>query len=1328
MAEDDKIRYRDIIEPDDSIERLINQLNEVNKSYESMVNAIRAGADRIANSLKQASGATTQGKKEIDDATVAADRLERAYKELQFAMSDTGKQVAWLKAQTSDQNRMTVEQQRYIRMVSDSYDRLKADLKENIALYKSLSAAERENSEMGGRVLDNILELKTQLKALDNQMKPRIEQLTAVQKAEQRLNFLLSEEGQRYLELQRQIREVTNGRREQKEAIDPLVAAQERLARAQSQENIELQSLKQQTNEANRLAKLQAQLANSAEGSYNALAAQYGINVIKLNAMSAEMRNNTDAGRALEETTRAIRARMTELQEATGNYTMSVGHYEKAWNGLTFSIQQVVRELPAMAVSMNTFFLAISNNIPMVTDEIRKLRRENALRVAQGDKEISVTRQIIRSLVSWQSVLVAVLSVFSMFGEEIINWIGSLFKGRDAVISLDKALKNIGETLKTSNANYGQSVVKFKQLSDEYNKLKTTAEKTDWIERNSSKFNSLNLAIDGVNTADNAFIKNTDLVIRALQARAKATAAQSLAAEKYEEALVKRHEAELEQAELDKRGPSASDEAQNWFVQANLRSAGGATGLNVAEQVSAEDFAKERIKNLNDEANAVEETANAYFKLQAAFSKEEADYLNQAGVGLGKVEKDSSSTGREPRDLTNTINRNDIRVQREYQESVTELLQDEFAKRRKAAEDEIQNENNKLNEMLRLNESYIANVDGKYKELTEEQKKQIEQQQTWIRQTVENNSRILELQLQRIQNEQQVSSVQSLRNNISPADTSSTREAVKADKPVVTTGMTITPDTVGLEASLVAERKLMEENLDLELAMVLETNRALAEANDEQARSEEEVIAEYNKKKLDLWASYDEQILEARQKNIEQQLDIVEAGSDKELELLLKQNENARALALAQNAALPASQQQSTISINASFDKAGQEIKGNFGLDRLDQQQKLNKAIFNEIERSQREISNFTLLQERERWNEQIRLAESGMLNWSRLQIEAAKATVDNINRELEKVGIGTDIKSTSPDIKGGLQGFITDIADNGLGGTLLDRLGFNEDQIEAMTEATNIIISNIQSIMEAEVEAAEQAVELAQQRVDAAQAAYEAEVEARNNGYANNVATAKKELQQEKKNQLQKQKMLEAAQRRQQALDTVMQTTSLITASALLWKSFAGTGPAAPFLAAAAIAAMWTSFAVAKVKAAQVTKASEEYGEGGLEFLEGGSHASGNDIDLGTTNHRGRRMRAEGGEALAIVNRRNTRKYRKVLPDVIDSFNKGTFEDKYLNAFANNDNISIAMTQSSNNIDLSKLESDVSKLVKQNEVKYYALPNGTIITQYKNVKRVIKN
>ena len=135
----------------------------------------------------------------------------------------------------------------------------------------------------------------------------------------------------------------------------------------------------------------------------------------------------------------------------------------------------------------------------------------------------------------------------------------------------------------------------------------------------------------------------------------------------------------------------------------------------------------------------------------------------------------------------------------------------------------------------------------------------------------------------------------------------------------------------------------------------------------------------------------------------------------------------------------------------------------------------------------------------------------------------------------------------------------------------------------------------------------------------------------------------------------------------------------------------------------------------------------SEEYGEGGLEFLEGGSHASGNDIDLGVNNKRKRRMRAEGGEALAIINKRRTRKYRKILPDVIESFNKGTFEDRYLNAFAGADKANISIVSNSST-DLSKLERDVSSIRKQNETKYFTMPDGTVIMQYKNVKRIIKN
>ena len=177
MAEEDKVKYSDIIEPDDSIEKLIKQLEEVNKSYSEMVSAIKEGASKIASSVKAASGATNEGRKAIDEATQAAERLDKANKELKFALSDTGKQVAWLKAQTVDASKATVEQQRYLKMAVSSYDQLKADLKQTVALYKSLTAEERANKNIGQSLLNDIINFKGRLKELDDQMRPHIQQL-----------------------------------------------------------------------------------------------------------------------------------------------------------------------------------------------------------------------------------------------------------------------------------------------------------------------------------------------------------------------------------------------------------------------------------------------------------------------------------------------------------------------------------------------------------------------------------------------------------------------------------------------------------------------------------------------------------------------------------------------------------------------------------------------------------------------------------------------------------------------------------------------------------------------------------------------------------------------------------------------------------------------------------------------------------------------------------------------------------------------------------------------------------------------------------------------
>lgn len=1201
MAEDDKIKYSDIIEPDDSIEKLVKQLGELNQSYETMVNAIRAGADRIVHSLKSASGATSEGRKAIDEATVSTSRLERAQNELKLALSDTGRQIAWLKAQTSDANKATVEQQRYIQQAISSYDRLKSDLKQTVELYKSLTAAERADSEMGQQLLNDILNLKNQIKALDDQMKPHIQTLSEVEKAEQRLAYLQSDEGKRLIELKAKIAELTSARKQQKATVDPLTQAQEKLAYAQSEENKQLKLYSTQIREANQIAQLQATIANSAEGSYNRLSAQYALNKIRLNQMSAAEREAADSGKKLETETNAIYQQMIKLQEATGNYRLSVGHYQKTWDGLGISISQVVRELPAAAVSLNTFFLGISNNIPMVVDEINRLRKQNELLAAEGKEQISVTKSVVKSLFSWNTALVVLLTVFSMYGKEIIAWIDKTLAGRDAAKSFEDALEDLNDELgKGSTGSYGQQIAVLRRLSENWKDLGDNIKaQTQWIKDNEKEFGKLGITIDNINDANNAFVENTESVVAAYKARAKAEAALNIVSQQYQKLLAAENKAETEKV----REYGFFDKTMNYFKALWGGISGPDSDLSLETRLKKQ--RQRNVESLQKDAKSLEQEVESYFNVWK-FYEDQADALFKE---IGLEESHKKDKKRTPRDADDRLNTLALAAEKAYQKSRTEIERDENKKRRAEAFASFNQEIADLNDKYARIQKILKGQDEKYKELTESQKETAIKALEDIENAIENKQK----------------------------------------------GLTLSLDLL---------------NIDVEIQKA-------------------------------------EQLLEL----LELEGEVSKKGSYEELSNSLKRLDVERQIALLKNAQLPEAKRQPTSAINTSFDKQKAIAVGSFSMSSFDEQQALDEAIFNEVKRSETEITRFKLEQEKARWQEQIRLAETGGLDWSQAQIDAAKATVKGIDRELSE-----------------LNDFIKNIGKKGLGGTLLEKLGFDDDQVDALKDAVNIVIEQLQSVVDAEVEMSKQIVEAAEARVEAAQKAYDAEIEARNNGYANNVATARKELEQEKKNQQEKQKMLEAAQRRQESLNSITQASSLITASANLWSSFSSIPIVGPALALAAIATMWTSFAVAKVKAKQVTASqSEEYGEGGLEFLEGGSHASGNDIDLGVENKKKRRMKAEGGEALAIINKQRTRKYRKILPDVIDSFNKGTFEDKYLNAFGNSDKLNISLN-SNNNMDLSKIENDVRSIRKQNETRYYTMPDGTVIMQHRNVKRIIKN
>lgn len=1269
-TEGDKIEYRDLISPDDSILELLIQLEQLNKSYGTMINAIRAGAKEIIHAMKSVSGATSEGRAQIDEAAAAASRLERAEKELKFALSETGKQVAWVKAQTADANKVTVEQARQAKALAGSYDRIKSELNDNIKLWKSLSDAERASADMGGQVLDSIIGLRAKLSDLDSQLKPTVERMTELQKAEERLAYLQSEEGQKLIELKKQISEVMSGRKAEKEEVDEVARAYEKLQKAKSDENITIQELNQETAKANRLAKLQAKLNNAATGSYDQLSAQYEINKIKLNAMSAEERNATQAGKDLEEQTLRIYKEMIHLQEATGNHRLSVGNYAKAWDGLGYSVSQVVREIPSLSVGFNTFFLAISNNIPIVIDEIQRLKEKNEMLRAEGRPTTNVVKSIASSIFSWQTALILGITYLTMHGDKVIAWIKKLRKGPGAVMTLEERIKALNKELESTNGSYGENITTIKKLKSEWQNLSSVQEQLNWIKENESEFNKLDISITNVNEANRVFVEQTATVIEAMKLRARAAAATKLASEKYEQALLKQNAAETASAQ----DPTFWDASKAAFIKKQYRNPDG----SITYENTAEDVRNKRVENLKAEAKALEADGDAYMKYVEAIEAEIDALLKRAGIS----ESTGGKKGRTPRDLTDTINRNDISLQKKYEQSVTKLQHDEYVQRRKAAVDAVMDENRQLQEKYRKNEEYIKNVDGKYKSLTDSQKKQINQQQQWIRATIANNLEQLNFEIEQIEKKRQIGSLQILRE-------------------------TIDWELGAITDSIEEEKALKLEQLAQEEEFVKNTNAALAEGG----RDAAEITAEYEKKRVEIISQYDKIIYDLRQKDIQNQLELVKKGSQDELNLLLQQNEIARQLALAENRAKPAAQRQSEASINKSFDLKATRITGSFTMTGFDEAQAQAEAEFNATKHAQHEITIFTLQQEKERWEKQIQLAESGALDWSEAQIAAAKATVEGINNEIDELK--------------GLKGFVKRVGEKGISGALLSSLGFDDEAIGAFDEATQHIISSIQEIVQAEIDAAQAAVEAAEERVSAAQSAYDAEIEARNNGYANNVATAKKELQLEKKNQQEKEKILAEAQKRQERINTITQASSLITASANLWSSMSGLGIIGPALALAAIATMWGSFATAKAKAKQVT--SQEYGEGGLEFLEGGSHASGNDIDLMTTNSRGKNMRAEGGEALAIINRRNTRKYRRMLPEIIESLNKGTFEDKYLRAFESGDVLQAQINTIPSNIDLTRLEHEVSEIKKQNSVKYFSLNDGTTIIIKGNVKSIIK-
>lgn len=171
--------------------------------------------------------------------------------------------------------------------------------------------------------------------------------------------------------------------------------------------------------------------------------------IAALNAQLAEMRKtaetsvpdldqskNISAMETLKSKIRELQEQLRQLDETAENTdTVPAGATQagRQYNGLHMSVQQIARELPAATMGLNMFFLAISNNLPVLTDEIKRAKAANEELKASGQSTVPVWRQLISSIFSWQTALMVAITVLSMYGKEIASWVGSLFKSKDAL-------------------------------------------------------------------------------------------------------------------------------------------------------------------------------------------------------------------------------------------------------------------------------------------------------------------------------------------------------------------------------------------------------------------------------------------------------------------------------------------------------------------------------------------------------------------------------------------------------------------------------------------------------------------------------------------------------------------------------------------------------------------------------------------------------------------------------------------------------------------------------------------------------------------------------
>lgn len=479
----------------------------------------------------------------------------------------------------------------------------------------------------------------------------------------------------------------------------------------------QLRTLTEQNKQYSAILRNHAQVAISTTGSYNEMKASM-LQLEKEYYNLSQAAREGAKGMDILNNIGKLNQQLKDIDAQMGNYQRNVGNYASGWNGLNVSIQQIARELPALSVGANTFFLAISNNLPMFVDELKKARVEYELLKKSGQTATPVFKQVLGSLFSWQTALVVGITLLSSYGGEITKWIGSLFDARKEIDYLKQLQEDLNKSQKEGVKNAQDEAVKLDILyRAAVNLNKPMGERKKAVEELKKQYPSYFKNISDENILAGKAADSYQRLSNAILASAKARAVQDRLVEQAKQKL------DLEDQLAEKEEKRANLESARDKMKAQYESSQGA----------AMDTARDMYGKLNKQVEDLDKEIGSL--LNQLYQADKASKEIASSINIGDVTFDPHSADKASDDLMQYMKG----IRSKMADLSVSLIEDEHQRNIAAIEkgynDQIaaikgySEEENKLREMLAQERMQkIAKENEEYtKKLAEADEKRIEE-------------------------------------------------------------------------------------------------------------------------------------------------------------------------------------------------------------------------------------------------------------------------------------------------------------------------------------------------------------------------------------------------------------------------------------------------------------------------------------------------------------------------------------------------------------------------------------------------------------------------